>query len=345
MVLLDDIGSFPLPKGTTREKFAQIYPLAVSSLVKGMDLTRDMALHEGFYRPVASSLKYKVDAGLDAVNYPQHYDMHRQFLDIIEQFPKEPFLVEKQYAIIPELFVARREAEQYYRESGRKLSLKVCVTGPVELYLKTGFGYNVYEEVLMNLARSVNLFLRNALVESKYLEVATLAIDEPSLGFVDLMNIEKDGLIKALEVAAEGLGPRVQIHLHTLKAADLPLEAEGIAVINGEFAATPKNMELISRKELEAHDKFLRAGISRTNIDTIIGEFMEREAEHADPREPGPDDLVDEVAVMRSRYKRALELFGDRLLFVGPDCGLGSWPNQEAAYLLLRRTVKAVREL
>ena len=31
------------------------------------------------------------------------------------------------------------------------------------------------------------------------------------------------------------------------------------------------------------------------------------------------------------------------MTFTGPDCGLGGWPNQEAAALLLERTVKAVK--
>jgi methionine synthase II (cobalamin-independent) len=31
------------------------------------------------------------------------------------------------------------------------------------------------------------------------------------------------------------------------------------------------------------------------------------------------------------------------MTFTGPDCGLGGWPSQEAAQLLLERTVKAVK--
>jgi methionine synthase II (cobalamin-independent) len=31
------------------------------------------------------------------------------------------------------------------------------------------------------------------------------------------------------------------------------------------------------------------------------------------------------------------------MTFTGPDCGLGGWPTQEAAQLLLTRTVKAVK--
>jgi methionine synthase II (cobalamin-independent) len=31
------------------------------------------------------------------------------------------------------------------------------------------------------------------------------------------------------------------------------------------------------------------------------------------------------------------------MTFTGPDCGLGGWPSQEAASLLLTRTVDAVK--
>jgi methionine synthase II (cobalamin-independent) len=37
------------------------------------------------------------------------------------------------------------------------------------------------------------------------------------------------------------------------------------------------------------------------------------------------------------------EKYGDKLAFTGPDCGLGSWPSQEAAALLLKRSVASVK--
>jgi methionine synthase II (cobalamin-independent) len=32
------------------------------------------------------------------------------------------------------------------------------------------------------------------------------------------------------------------------------------------------------------------------------------------------------------------------MTFTGPDCGLGGWPTQQAAELLLKRTVNAVKK-
>lgn len=338
MVLVDDIGSFPLLKGVSRGEFVEVYPQAQRAFAEGINLLKDSQLYEKFYKPVASSLKFKIDSGLDVVNYPQHYDMHRQFLDAIMQHQVEPFLMDSKYAVIPELFVVQEEAKKYFGERGR-LRLKVCVTGAIELYTRTNFGYYVYEEVLENLAKSVNNFLRNAVLNTKYVETSVVSIDEPSLGFVDLLNVEEDALIKALEKSVEGIAAEVQIHLHTLKAAEIPLKAGGIGAIGSEFAASPRNAELISKKVLDAHDKFLRAGITRTDIDSILAEWLERGIS------PSPEQLVEEENVIRARYEKFKKIFSERISFVGPDCGLGSWPSQEIAYLLLKRTVAAVKQI
>jgi 5-methyltetrahydropteroyltriglutamate--homocysteine methyltransferase len=338
MILVDDIGSFPLPKGVSRDEFAEVYPQAQRAFAEGIDLLKDSQLYEKFYKPVAGSLKFKMDSGLDVVNYPQHYDMHRQFLDAIMQHQVEPFLIDNKYAVIPELFVVQEEAKKYFEEKGR-LKLKVCVTGAIELYTRTNFGYYVYEEVLENLARSVNSFLRNAILSTKYIETSVVSIDEPSLGFVDLLNVGDDVLIKALEKSVDGIPTKVQIHLHTLKAAEIPLRARGIDAIGSEFAASPKNAELISKKVLDEHDKFLRAGITRTNIDSILAEWLERGIS------PSPEQLVEEENVIRARYEKLKKKFSERISFVGPDCGLGSWPSQEIAHLLLKRTAAAVKRL
>ncbi len=333
-VLVDDVGSFPLLRGISKDAFARVYPKALRMCAEGKSPLEDEAVAENFYKPVAASLASKVSSGLDVINYPQHYDMHKQFLEPIAAFQEEPFLVEKKYAVIPELRVVEKEASKY-----GKLMLKVCVTGPIELHLRTDFGYHIYEEILLNLAESVNRFLRNSMLSTNHVETVAVAIDEPSLGFVDLLNIEEDALVRALEASVEGIAARVQIHLHTLKSAHIPLQAEGIDIITGEFAASPMNMDILTKKTLDEHDKYLRAGVSRTNIDSIIGELVERGAE------PEPEMLVEDEETIRKRYEEVLSRYSDRVVFAGPDCGLGSWPSQGVARLLLERTVRAVKSL
>ncbi len=332
-MIIDDIGSFPLPKEVKREDFILAYPAALEEYAETGELGEDTLL----YRAVASSLKFKIESGIDVVNYPQHYDMHRQFLEPIEKYQTEPFLVDDKYAVIPELYVIEKEAEKYFESSGERLKLKVCATGAIELYTKTSFGYHVYDEILLNLAKSVNSFLKNSMIDTKHVKTSVVAIDEPSLGFIDLLNVEDEGLIKALDESVKSLDATVQIHLHTPKASKLPFETENIQVLTGEFAGNPKNMDYISKKELDAHDKFIRAGITRTDVDHIFAAHFDSEVK------PKDVDLVDSIDSIKKIYNKAKERFGDRMTFVGPDCGMGSWPSQEVAHLLLKRTVEAVK--
>ena len=332
-MIVDDIGSFPLPKDITREDLAREYPDTLKEYAETEEISKETLL----YRAVASSLKFKIESGIDAVNYPQHYDMHRQFMEPIEKYQAEPFQIDKNYAVIPEVYVVEKEAERYFEKTGERLKLKVCATGAIELYTKTSFGYHVYDEILMNLAKSVNAFLRNSVLDTKHVKTSVVAIDEPSLGFIDLLNVEDDTLIKALDESVKSIDATVQIHLHTPKASKLPLATDNINVLTGEFAGNPKNMDYITKKNLEEHDKFLRAGVTRTDVDHIFAAYLDRGVA------PKDEDLVDSVDSIRKIYNKAKERFGDRLTFTGPDCGLGSWPSQEVAHLLLKRTVEAVR--
>ncbi len=334
MVYVDDIGSFPLPKEIKKEEFSKIYFRNYDKILK------EGEPDEIFKKSISASLKYKIMAGLDYVTYPQHFDMHKQFLDPILKYQVEPYLIDEKKAIIPEVKVVEEFSKEYYEETGEPLKLRVCVTGAVELYLRTEFGTYIYPEVLMNIAESVNRFLKNSLVDRKYIKAEVFSIDEPSLGLADIMNLDEETLIKALDKSVESVKDKyVQIHLHSLKMAESVVKCDNIKIITGEFAATPINAELIKKEYLEEYDKFLRAGITRTNIDTIIGEFVEKGVKYTEY------DLIDDIETIKKRFKWLLEKFGDRILFAGPDCGLGSWPSQEVAYELLRRTVEAVREV
>jgi len=108
-------------------------------------------------------------------------------------------------------------------------------------------------------------------------------------------------------------------------------------VLSFEYAASPRNIESVSPKMLEEADKRLRVGISRTDIDSIIAELHEK-----DVTKPMAEQLVEEEETIRKRFMKVKEKYGDSVSFTGPDCGLGGWPTQEAAQLLLKRTVNAV---
>ncbi len=85
-------------------------------------------------------------------------------------------------------------------------------------------------------------------------------------------------------------------------------------------------------------DKQIRVGISRTDIDSLIAELYNR-----DTSETIDEKLVESEEVIQKRFLTAKKKFGEVMTFAGPDCGLGGWPTQEAAQLLLNRTVNVVR--
>ncbi len=336
--LVDDIGSFPLPKGTSRRLFDKAYTLARDGIIEGRDIKKDEFLLKNFYRIIVDSLSKKCSSGLDIVNYPQHYDMHKQFVDVIHRaMDKGTYLIDERDAVIPEVHVIEEEAKRFYEEKGSsRVSLRVCITGPMELYLSE-IGTTPYTDILSMFAETVRLFAKKSILNSKYVKTEVIALDEPSFGFQDV-NAEKDILVEVLEKALDFKGVQKHIHLHSPSRVPEILDIENLDVLSLEYAASPKNMEMVPRRDLEKADKEIRVGISRTDIDSIIAELYD-----SGISKPTSEQLIESKEVIKKRLLAAKKKFGEVMTFAGPDCGLGSWPTQKAAQLLLRRTVEAVR--
>ena len=130
----------------------------------------------------------------------------------------------------------------------------------------------------------------------------------------------------------------LQIHLHFSSGIHDLLAIQGLDVLSFEYAASPKNIESVPKSMLERADKQIRVGVSRTDIDSIFAELYEKGI-----TKPSDEQLVDSVNIIEKRYHIAKEKYGDTMTFTGPDCGLGGWPNQESATLLLERTVEGVK--
>jgi 5-methyltetrahydropteroyltriglutamate--homocysteine methyltransferase len=336
-VKVDDIGSFPLPSNVRREDFEKAYELAREFISEGKDIRANEFLFKNFYNVIINSFKMKIEAGLDVANYPQHYDMHKQFLNAIHKaMDRGTYIVEEKMAIIPEVYVINIKAKELYDEIGRKIPLRVCITGPIELYMRE-IGKIIYRDVLLMFAENVRNFARGAILDSKYIKTEVVSIDEPSFGFQEIP-ADRDILIEALEKAFDFNNVTKQIHLHSpARIADV-LEVSGLDVVSIEYASSPKNLEYVSKSMLEKADKYIRVGTARTDIDTLIAELYEK-----DLKKPDYLQLVEDKQTIRRRFEKAREKFGERLTFTGPDCGLGGWPSQEIAQLLLRRTVEAVK--
>ena len=343
--LYDDVGSFPLPVNIDREVFQKFYWTAYKALIKSSvkDVYENQGIKNYYINPFLESFKLKQKAGLEVINYPQHMDMYTQFLKPLKDYETEPGLIENDKAFISESLILHHFAKKIYNETGDPLNIKLCITGPIELYIKD-HSFTVYKDLALNYSKTVNRFLKNSIFNNKFINTSTISIDEPSFGFVDLFNVSKDDLISIYDKSLENIDYITQIHLHTLNQAEIALETENIEVITCEYAGDHSNK--ISKKELDEYDKFIRVGITRTNIDNITAE----ELDAGTPQDKlktfeGKRLLIDSEESIEKNLKFALEHYEDRLKFVGPDCGVSSWNPPKLAFELLQRTSKVINKI
>jgi 5-methyltetrahydropteroyltriglutamate--homocysteine methyltransferase len=187
----------------------------------------------------------------------------------------------------------------------------------------------------------VNSFIKNSIINNKYVQTSIISIDEPSFGYVDLFNVSNDDLIEIFDKSLEGIDTVNQIHLHSLKQAYVPLQTENIDALTCEYASDPTNK--IPKKDLDQHDKFIRVGITRTNIDNIIGEKIDTGKTWDEIKSyEGMLSLIDPKERIRKNLLEAIKLYDDRLKYVGPDCSLQGWQIPEVAYELLKRTYEVI---
>ena len=336
-VQIDDIGSFPFPSYANREAFSQAYRQARDLIAKGENPTKNEFVQKNFCHLTLDIFKRKIRTGLDVVTHPQQYEGTREISDAIHKaMEKGTFLVEEKDAFLPEVCLISQEAKELSEEFGKRILLRVSLFGPMEQYLKE-IGTSLYTDVLDSFAETVRRFAKNCVVDNKYIKTEVVSIDEPSFGFLNVA-ASSETVREAMDKAFNFQGAVRQIHLHS--SARLPdlLSTKNIDVVSFEYAASPKNIEGISKQMLEAADKRVRVGISRTDIDAVLAELHDQGV-----ATPTVEQMVESEQTIRKRYRVAKEKYGDLMTFAGPDCGLRSWPNQEAAQLLLERTVRAVK--
>ena len=335
--LIDDIGSFPLPQSIGREDFSRAYQQARQAILDGKDITQDPSLQANFCIPVLDSYRKKLASGLDVANYPQQYDGIKQVGDALHvAMESGSFLVEEKNAILPEVFLIDQQAKALCEEFGNKIQLRVSIFGPMEQYLHE-IGKTPYQDVLDALAETIRRFAKNSILNSKYIQTMVVSIDEPSFGFNNIQ-ATPDQLNQVLEKAFDFQGAIRQIHLHSAAGVHDLLSVKNLDVLSFEYAGSPSNIQAVPKSMMEKADKQIRVGIARTDIDSILAELYEKGVS-----KPSPEQLLEPVETIRKRFRSAKEKYGDRMTFTGPDCGLGGWPSQDAAALLLKRTVEAVK--
>ena len=59
----------------------------------------------------------------------------------------------------------------------------------------------------------------------------------------------------------------------------------------------------------------------------------------------GKLSIIDSEDRIRKNLLKAIEMYGDRLKYIGPDCGLGGWSLPQIAFELLNRTHKVIEQI
>lgn len=328
-ILFDDVGSYPLPKDTNMTWIncaAQKNDPILSKIIK-------------------DAMQQKIDAGIDIPTYPQFRDMNQMFLDIMnnQSLQEEPFIVKKDKARILELSAIDDIGAEYIKKNGKKLNVKICVTGPIELYLRQ-FGGTSYKDILNNFAVSVDRFIDNSISNAKHFQIYTISIDEPSIGINSNIMFNDDDIIEALTIATKTADLNkidTQIHLHSPLHYKIICKVPSIKIIGIESAANPSYLNLIDKKELEYYDKFLRIGITRTDIFKMATVLNEKHSANIWKTPEMLDEIVTDMEtpqIIKERLRNIFMLFGDRIKYAGTDCGLSSFPSQELASRLLKNT-------
>lgn len=315
-MIFDDIGSFPLPEGITREW-----------------VEKNLETKE-YEEMVQRAFLMKVNSGVECPNYPQFRDMIEQFMSLIRNpnYQDEAYLISKKYAIIKEL------------EAVEKIEcdvVRVCVTGPFELYYKE-FGSVIYDDILTNLSKSISRFIENAV---KHSNVKCISIDEPSLGLSPELQPTQEQI--SIAFGNFNFDVDVQIHLHSPLYYTNLLDIDSIDIIGIEAAKDKNAMDLVDLDDLESYDKKIRIGVARSDIDGIIAEFNAKHNVNAWKDRNIIVKAIEEienVETIKKRIENAYNKFEDRIAYTGPDCGLFSFPSQEVAVALLKNVKKALEE-
>lgn len=330
MLLFDDVGSYPLPLGVKKEWMEE-------SIERGTNKKDVIEITKKAFLD-------KIYAGVDIPTYPQFRDMVTPFFKKIQKNEERPFVIRKEDAILEEIDIIREISKDISEEADKRIKLKVCVTGPVEIYLKE-FGGKSYFDILKNIARSVQRFVKNSIISNKFCCTDTISIDEPSIGINPELNFTSDEIVEALEIATEEIKVNnTEIHLHSSVPYKNMCFIKNIDVIGIECASDIGILKTIERKYLEEHEKYLRVGIARTDISSIVAEINEQYNVNAwiDRKYLYRIFEKESVNCIAERLKYAYNILGDTIKYTGPDCGLGSWPSQEMAYHLLNNVRSAI---
>ena len=362
-----DVGSMPLEGGY--ERFLEgAARFASSSHVRGKEAKEGLA--EYFERTVVQGFLDKVKAGIDIPNYPQFRDMMTMFFEMIDGVEKMEggYMEAKKLSLkggseLPEVLAIKRNSREIYEKCGKPFRVKVCVTGPYTL--ASSFAYRD-TRLYLRLGEVLSKVVEGNIFNGKYGRVELLALDEPVFGLVDDPTMDRgsegrENLLQAWEKIfhkATARNVSTCIHLHNT-SNDLFWDVESLKIVESHVE-DPLYSSKRTKSLLELRDKFLKASICITNFDELIKRRVStsvKEAESVTERvgevwkelsrgKRDPNIFLESVDSMRKRLIDVVERFGpERVIYAGPECGLGSFPTYASAVEYLRRVSEAAKSV
>ncbi|MFP3984673.1 MAG: hypothetical protein ACLFU9_01725 [Candidatus Bathyarchaeia archaeon] len=316
-----------------------------------------------FEQKVLRSFVDKLKAGISIPAFPQFRDMSEMFLSIFQGLEKMKdgyaevgrLSVKSGEGKVAEVAVIEKNAERIYAQMNAPFQLRVCVTGP---YTLASFLPYRTSQTYTQLGRVLSEIIQRNIFSVKHGEVALVSVDEPLFGMVDEPLIDRgtegrENLLEAWESMmrqARGRNIETCIHLHCT-SDDLFWSLKSLKVVESHVDDPLYEMK-ITKERLESEDKSLKASVAIADFDRLIREKLGSKIsdevvadawKSISKRTLKPETFLEDVGVMRKRFARLVERFGtERIVLIGPECGLRGFPTYSSAIECLRCVSRAL---
>ena len=363
MILTYDVGSLPFHGDIERyNKGLKIHPL--STLLHHKEEGAERAYFEDH---VIQSLVDKLNAGISIPNYPQFQDMNEMFLNQIDGITKTPkgyqtidrLSISEKKSTLPEIAVIREREREISEKTHNPFTIKICITGP---YTLTSLFVDRRGHLFKEFGEALTKFIDTNIFCTKFGRVALISIDEPVFGTFDdpLLDYGSNGreqLLVGWETICQKIkskGMQSAIHLHNT-TNDLFWQVKSLDIIESHVHDSLYS-SLKTAQYLKQSDKKLKASICLTDFNTLlmqhtilqgktreieIGQHVADEWTKIHRGEIQATQFLEDTDVLLSRLQHIVHLYGDKVLYAGPECGLKSFPTYESAIECLRRVAQA----
>ncbi|MBU6996030.1 MAG: hypothetical protein HXS41_01545 [Theionarchaea archaeon] len=305
------VGSFPvLPFYPVKQDFAPY-----TDVVPDGEVVVDDPFLPGIFR----ALRIQCTAGVDYPSYGQPQDMCSMFLGHLLGHGLSP--AGKGFEVVGDIEIPRGYPGIEYLQIARKFfpvkGVKMPVTGPLTLAATVKVGETPaieYPEVVEKLSTFVAHIARGYDQGG----ASIISVDEPSLVYALYVGLEPEFCVEMINKSLEGIKNAVpSIHVcgeMNTNITDIALSTKA-RVLDHEFAALPKNLDMYHKEDLVSWGKVVGYGCVETNMepDSLIQVQKDGKWQR----------VVEPVSVIRKRIHDAVERWGTENIILDPDCGFG----------------------